>query len=157
MKTVKFLSMTLLMSMLCAGMTYAQQQAQPGQPKMHGQNRQKAANVTPEQRATRQVEAMKQTLNLTPDQVTKLQDVQTKFAKDQEQLRASKQGARQDMKAKMDAYNSQVKSILTPEQYQKYQDMHKSGMKKGGQGKGFKKGNWNKTPKAGKLQQQEKQ
>jgi len=121
MKTVKILSLTLLMSVFCVGMTFAQQQVQQGQK----------VKATPEERAAKQVDMMKQSLNLTPDQVTKLQTVQTQFNKDQAQARATKNGAPEDMKAKKDAYNAQVKSILTPEQYQKYQDMRANKVKKG--------------------------
>jgi len=119
MKTVKILSLTLLMSVLCVGMTFAQQQGQK-------------VRATPEERAAKRVEMMKQSLNLTPDQVTKLQAVQTEYAKSQDQALAAKSGSQQDMKAKREAYDTQLKSILTPDQYQKYQDMRASKMKKGG-------------------------
>jgi len=109
MKAVKILSMTFVMSVLCVGMMFAQQQGQKPSPKV---------KATPEERATKQVEMMKKTLNLTPDQVTKMQAIQTQFNKDQE---ASK-GTKQDMKAKMDAYDAQVKGVLTPDQYKKYVD-----------------------------------
>jgi len=129
MKTVKILSLTLLMSVLCVGMTFAQQQGQK-------------VKATPEERAAKRMEMMKQTLNLTPDQVTKLQAIQTEFAKDQDQAQAAKKGNWQDMKAKREAYDAQVKEILTPEQYQKYQDLRASKMKKGGkQGMAKKGGN----------------
>lgn len=127
MKTVKILSLTLLMSIFCAGMSFAQ--GQKGQ-RMQG---------TPEERSAKRVEMMKESLDLTPDQVTKLQAIQTQFAKDREQASKNNQ---QDMKAKREAYDAQVKSILTPEQYQKYQAQRKD-MKKGGDGK------WNKNDKGG--------
>ena len=130
MKTVKILSLTLLMSIFCAGMMYAQSQ--------QGRNKGQKTSMTTEQRASKQVEAMQKSLNLTPDQVTKLKAVRSQFAKDQAQLRTSKQGAQQDMKAKREAYDAQVKSILTPEQYQKYQDQHKNMMKKGKADQGSK-------------------
>jgi len=130
MKTLKFFSLTLLMSIFCIGMTFAQQPAQ-GKAVQHKEQK---AKLSAEDRATKQVEMMKTSLNLTPDQVTKLQAVQTQFAKDQDQARATKASA-QDLKAKKDAYDAQVKSILTPDQYQTYQakqaSMRKGGMKQG--------------------------
>ena len=128
MKTVKILSLTLFMSIFCVGMSFAQQQGQKGQK----------TKETSEERASKRVEMMKKTLDLTPDQVTKLQAIQTQFAKDREQAKEN----RQDMKAKREAYDAQVKSILTPEQYQKYQDQRKDRKKNGG-----KHGKWNKDNK----------
>jgi len=150
MKTVKILSLTLLMSVLFAGMTFAQQQGQKT-PRV---------KATPEERAAKRVEMMKQSLNLTPDQVTKLQSVQTEFAKNQDQAQAAKKGNQQDMKAKREAYDAQVKSILTPEQYQKYQDQRTSMIKKGGAGakkgkmnkSGNSKGQWSKDKKQATVQ-----
>ena len=128
MKTVKILSLTLFMSIFCVGMSFAQQQNQRGQK----------AKATSEERASKRLEMMKKTLDLTPDQVTKLQAIQTQFARDREQAKEN----RQDMKAKREAYDAQVKSILTPEQYQKYQDQRKDRKKDGG-----KHGKWNKDSK----------
>ena len=131
MKTVKILSVTLLMSIFCAGVSFA-----------HGHQKGQKMKGTPEERALKRVEMMKKSLDLTPDQVTKLQAVQTQFAKDREQAQKNN---RQDMKAPREAYDAQVKSILTPEQYQKYQAQRKE-MKKGGDGK------WDKKSKGGDQQ-----
>ena len=122
MKTVKIVSMTLLMSILCAGVSFAGQQGQ----------RDHKSKATSEERSSKRIEKMKETLNLTPEQVTKLEAIQAQCAKDKEQKR-------QDIKAKKEAYDAQVKSILTPEQYKKYQEQNK-GMKKGKD----RKGKWNK-------------
>lgn len=119
MKTVKIVSLTLLMSVFCAGMSFA-----------HGQKGQRTKGA-PEERDSKKIEMMKESLDLTPDQVTKLQAVQEQFAKEREQASEKKQ---QDMKAQKEAYDAQVKSILTPEQYQKYQAQCKE-MKKGDDGK----------------------
>jgi len=141
MKTVKILSMALLMSVFCVGMTFAQQQQQnrrSGHQKEQSAVRPtKATKATAEERASKQVAEMKQSLNLSNDQVNKLQNVQTQYVKDQDQARASKKGTQQDWKTKRDAYNSQVKSILTPAQYQQWQAQHqgRKGPAKPGQGK----------------------
>ena len=157
MKTVKILSMTLFLSVFCVSMSIAQQQQQDR--KADQQKEQRVAQkkgqqgqqtkATAEERASKQVDAMKKSLNLSNDQVTKLQSVQTQYIKDQDQARASKNGSQQDWKTKKDAYDAQVKSILTPQQYQQYQTQH-SNMKQGqgkqgqGQAKG-KHGNLNKN------------
>ena len=136
MRTVKFLSLTLLMSVFCTGMTFAKQQG--------GQKGGKT-KATEEERVAQKVAKMKESLDLTPEQVAKIQELQMQLAKDQEQARAAaKENRRQDMKAKKDAYDAQLKAILTPEQYQKYQSQqHKENKKKDGalQGKRNKKGN----------------
>ena len=134
METIKILSLTLLMSIFCAGTSFAQQHDQKGQ----------RTKMTSEERASKRLEKMKETLNLTPDQVTKLQTAQTQFAKDREQVQKDH---RQNMKTKMEAYDAKVKTILTPEQYQKYQDQHKE-MRKGGD----QRGKWNKDGKGGDRQ-----
>ena len=126
MKTIKILSLTLFLSIFCAGMLFAQQPDQKRQ----------RTNATPEERAAKRMERMKETLNLTPEQVTKLQATQAQFAKEREQVRKEHQ---QNMKAKREAYDAQLKTILTPEQYQKYQDQRKNMRKGEGQ-----RGKWNK-------------
>ena len=168
MKTVKILSMTLLLSIFCAGMTFAQQQNQTQQQnrKVRKEQSVQKPKVTAEERAAKHVEMMKDSLNLTSDQVTKLQALQTQVAKDQEQARTARENAQQDMKAKKDAYDAQVKFILTPEQYQKYQEQRVNMMKKGDvKGKAMKKeifkkavkdnrqGKVNKTQKAEQVQE----
>jgi len=170
MKTVKILSLTLLMSVFCVSMTFAQQQQErkaiPQKEQKSAPQKGQQAKATAEERASKQVDTMKKSLNLSNDQTTKLQAVQTQFIKDQDQARASKTGNQQDLKAKRDAYDAQVKSILTPDQYQKYQDQ-RSNMKKGtakqgaakqgqagnkGANQGNHKGNWNKDKKAEQTQ-----
>ena len=161
MKTVRILSMTLFLSVFCASMTIAQQQQQQQDRKAVQQKEQRVAQkkdqkgqqtkATAEERAAKQVDAMKQSLNLSNDQVTKLQSVQTQYIKDKDQARASKNGNQQDWKTKKDNYDSQVKSILTDQQYKQYQ-AQQSNMKKGqgkqGQGQANgKNGNWNKDKK----------
>ena len=127
MRTVKFLSLTLFMSIICTGMTFAQQDGQRGGK----------AKATPEERAAQKVERMKESLDLTPDQVEKIQELQTQLAKDQEETRAAAKENFQDMKAKREAYDEQLKTVLTPEQYQKYRNQDKK--RNGAKGKRDKK------------------
>ncbi len=97
---------------------------------MAQEQRQRAQKTTPEERAAKQVEMMQESLGLTPEQVEKLKAVQLQFAKEREQARIAAQKTQQDMKAKMETYNAQLKSILTAEQYQKYQQ-ERMNMRKG--------------------------
>ena len=136
MKTVKILSLTLLMSILFAGTSFAQQRGQRDQQARPTSE----TRATPEERAARRVEMMKESLNLTPDQVTKIQALQTQRAKDQ-------QNAHKDMQAKREAYDAQLKSILTPEQYQKLQEQRKDMRSGGKQGKGNRGGQQSKSGK----------
>ena len=106
MKTLKVFSLTLLMSVVFAGMTFAQEQ------------KRETAQLSPEERAAKRIEMMRVTLNLTPEQVAKLQELSTQFAQKREQMG-------QDIKAQKEAYDAQLKMILTPEQYQKYQEQRK--------------------------------
>ena len=130
---MKVLSLTLLMAVVCAGMTFAQQQ---------GQRRSEKVKATQEERVPKRMEMMAKSLKLTPDQVAKLQAIHEQFAKEN----------RQEMKAKREAYDAQVKSILTPEQYEQYQKEYENEKRsKVHQSKLMKSGNhqgkWNKEKK----------
>jgi len=155
MKTVKILSMALVLSIFCAGMTMAQQQDRKNVQRKEQKGQQTKA--TAEERASKKIEAMKKELNLSNEQVNKLQNLESQRIKDEGQYRNSKNGnQQQDWKNKMDNYNSQVKSILTPEQYQKWQNQHSN--MRNGQGKNAKgkNGNWNKDNKDRKDQHDQK-
>jgi|GEM_PF-1128615 len=142
--------LTFLMSTLCTALSYAQQDQRP--------------KATPEERGAKRLEMMKQSLNLTDEQVAKLQEVHKQLFGDMKQVRGrdeanreetkAKKDAdseemkakREEMKAKMEAYDEQLKTILTPEQYQKYQEQRKEmqknsdkKMQKGGHGEHQKK------------------
>lgn len=150
MKTVKFLSLTLLVSLFCVGMAFAQQQDRPQpQDRTHQQQDRKVdqkkefdqmkdqkrqgPTATIEERAAKQVEGLKESLNLNADQVNKLQDLQTQFIKEQEEAVKSKQAPEEkDIKAKMDAYDAQVKAILTADQYNKYIEQRAARMNRDG-------------------------
>jgi len=134
MERIKILSLTLIMSIFCAGTSFAQKSDKQVQKNQRTQ-------MTPEERAAKRAERMKETLNLTPEQAAKLQTAQTQFAKEKKQIREE---SHQKMKAQREAYDAQLKTILTPEQYQKLQAQRKE-MKKGGK----RGGKWNKDGKTG--------
>ena len=84
---------------------------------------------TVEERAKSQVDRISSTVQLTPDQYTKVLDVTKNFIGQRDAIRTS--GApSDDMKAKMKALReqeeTQLKGILTPEQFAKLQDARKN-------------------------------
>ena len=88
--------------------------------------------MTPEDKATKTTEWMKTNLKLTDDQVSKVQPINLKYA----QKWADMKNSTADQKAKMDAMkandaakDSELKAILTPEQFTAYQSK-KDEMKK---------------------------
>ncbi|PIQ20628.1 MAG: hypothetical protein COW65_13990 [Cytophagales bacterium CG18_big_fil_WC_8_21_14_2_50_42_9] len=97
---------------------------------------------TPEERAERQLQAMTKQLSLSTDQSAKLKPILLQRVTEQQALRGKMQGndrqARMtEMKTMREKYDAQFKTILTPEQYTKYeagQAQMQNG--RGGQGKG---------------------
>ena len=141
MKTTRILMVTFLMSIFCVTLSYAQQsqKVQQGQkPKQTAQQGQKPKQ-TPEEKVAKDLETMKKSLNLTDDQVVKVRESQKQLSEDIKQIQAKNAGKgktaanreemnanREEMKVKTDAYNARLKMILTPEQYQKYQDQNQN-------------------------------
>jgi Spy/CpxP family protein refolding chaperone len=74
-------------------------------------------------RTQQRVERMKERLNLTDDQARQLQQV---FQDAHQQWQADQGKAdKETMKARHEKMNEQIKSILTPEQQQKFEQMRK--------------------------------
>jgi len=87
-------------------------------------------NVTPEQRAKAMTERMKKQLNLTDDQVVKLDSINLQFAKEQMKARESGNDVREAMRAASEKYTATLKGILTPDQFQQWQDARKKMMER---------------------------
>ena len=140
--------MTFLMSLFCVTLSFAQGAQKPASPTPASQTQQvkkpstqapqaqtQKPQATPEDRAAKRLEMMKKSLNLTDQQVVQVQEAQKQLSDDTKQIRA-KSGKnnvaanRTEMKAKTDAYNAKLKTILTPEQYKKYTDQNKAATKK---------------------------
>ena len=86
-------------------------------------------------RTQRRVEMMKERLNLTDDQARQLQQV----FQDAHQQRQADQGKadKETMRARHEKMNEQIKSILTPEQQEKWEQMrkeHRGGRRHGSRG-----------------------
>lgn len=106
--------------------TTPQTQDKKAQTQQHGQKRQ---HLTPEQRATQKAERLSQQLNLSADQKSKVQAMYVEQGKEMEALRASYSASastdkakpqRQDKQALQEKWDTQLRSILTAEQYAQY-------------------------------------
>lgn len=100
---------------------------------------------TPEQRAEMQAQKMGKEYNLTDDQIMKLKEVNLAKARQMETLRSQGKENREAMGSQMkeikNNYDNQVKGILTPDQYAKFDKERAERMekRKGKHGE-FKKG-----------------
>ncbi|GAO41637.1 hypothetical protein FPE01S_01_06510 [Flavihumibacter petaseus NBRC 106054] len=86
------------------------------------QDKQKA---TPEERAASLTDWMKSKLQLTAEQEPKVKEINLKYAQNNEALKTAPGSKREKMKTlKADeaSRDSELKAILTPEQYKIYQD-----------------------------------
>ena len=105
MTTKNFLKSTLMLSLLISStIAYGQQQA---------------PQRSPEERAQRQTQWMRQNLSLTDDQNKKVYDIMLNSAKQMETARTS--GDKSQMKSLKDRKDASVKGVLTGDQFQKYQ------------------------------------
>jgi len=81
---------------------------------------------TPEERVERQLKMMTEQLSLSADQSNKLKPILLQRITEQQALRQNMQGndrqaMRTQMKTMRDKYDAQLKDILTPDQYTKYE------------------------------------
>lgn len=87
----------------------------------------KRAPLTPEQRAERRIKAMKKNLSITDDQANKLRPVLIASIQQMDDIKHQPKGVKGAKKEQMmqmkNNLDAQMKSILTPEQYQKMKDM----------------------------------
>jgi Spy/CpxP family protein refolding chaperone len=95
---------------------------------------------SPQERAERQAKVMKVDLNLDAAQYEKLLALNLKQADKASATRAEMKEEmkenREAMKAERDNYKAELKTILTPEQFEKNEAMMKERMGKRGQGRG---------------------
>ena len=87
---------------------------------------------SPEDRAKAITDEMKSKLNLNDDQFKKVSDVNLKYAKERNDIfsgSGDKKSKEDKMKTSFDSEKNDMKSILTSDQYKKYEDMLKE-MKK---------------------------
>ena len=82
---------------------------------------------TPEERAEKQTQHMTKNLGLTPDQATRIKELNLHRAQQMQAIKAKyaeqKKGRGTEMKDIMTNWESQLKSVLSAEQYTKFQAM----------------------------------
>lgn len=113
MKTKRVLAFTLLFAAFSVVAIFAQR-----------------PNFTPEQRAKAMTERMKKQLNLNDDQVAKLETLNLQFVQEQMKAREAGGDVRADMRAAADKHDAALKGILTPDQFQKWQEARKAMMER---------------------------
>lgn len=86
-----------------------------------------------EQKRAEKMKQMQTDLNLNADQVTKIQALHDRKMADRKanepQMKAERQAKIDAMKAKKEQYKAEMKQILTPEQYQKWEASKKDKMR----------------------------
>lgn len=102
-------------------------------------------DMTPETRAIRQAERMKQDLGLTDQQFEKVKAINLKYAQQAEAnfkaQKAEREKRQEARKATMTKQQEEIGSVLTKEQSEKWTELRKERMAKKGEGHGqFKKG-----------------
>ena len=80
---------------------------------------------SPQEMADNQTQRLSKDLNLSADQLTKVQQILTARAQEMQALRAdgSARPTREQMQANRAKYNDQLKQVLTPDQFAKYTTM----------------------------------
>jgi Spy/CpxP family protein refolding chaperone len=110
-----------------------------------GQQRQRPSS---DDIAKKQTEQMTKNLSLTDDQKAKVDAINLKYAKKQEEAfkssKEDREAKREEMKKTRDAKDSELKAVLTADQYTKYQQIREEQKNKRGEkgkGKGSRSGN----------------
>jgi len=106
MKANRIMGLALLFSVLSVGTMSAQGQ--------------KPVKNTQEMVA-KHVDRMKQELNLTDEQALKMKSIEMSALKDRQQMQKNMLDTRNGFMSKMKGYEAEMRKVLTPEQFQKYQ------------------------------------
>lgn len=96
----------------------------------------------PEEMATRMADGMKKELNLNDEQYKSVynlylkrgEEMKARRDKGQQGQQVDREARREEMKKNLEAMNAELKKILTPEQYTKYEEMLKKQQQHRGQG-----------------------
>lgn len=122
-KFIKMKKLVLSAAMLAMG-TFAMAQ--------QSQKMQKMDPVKMEQKRADHMKQMQADLNLTDAQVTKLKALHDQKMKERKenapQIQAERKAKMEQMKAKREQHSAEIKNILTPEQYQKWESARKEKM-----------------------------
>lgn len=95
----------------------------------------------PEEMATRMADGMKKELNLNDEQYKSVynlylkrgEEMKARRDKGQQGQQVDREARREEMKKNQEAMNAELKKILTPEQYTKYEEMLKKQQQRRGQ------------------------
>jgi Spy/CpxP family protein refolding chaperone len=103
---------------------------------------QQRGSMDPVEMSKKQTERMKENLQLSEDQVNKVSKINLDFAQKRQELRKSASDDRTAMREQMekirDERNTELKQVLTAEQYKKFLTQEEE-MRNNGGGKGTKK------------------
>ena len=87
------------------------------------------SRMTAEERASKQTEMMTKHLDLTVEQQAKVKEINLQhsqqMANQQEQARENRRQGSEKMKSQMETRDAELKQVLTPEQYEKWQEKRK--------------------------------
>ena len=90
-----------------------------------------------EQKRQEKLKVMQTELNLTNAQVAQIKALQDKKMAERQQnapqMQAERKAKMEDMKARQEQWNAEMRKILTPEQYQKWETKKKQNMQNKGQ------------------------
>jgi len=91
---------------------------------LYAQHEHKTMNATPEERANKLTDWMKKNLQLNDKQVSQVQAINLKYAHQNESLKGgtdTKQKKMKTMKSNEQARDTELKGVLTADQYKKWQ------------------------------------
>ncbi len=124
----KAMILSVIMLAICASYSFAQR----------GQGQRE--KLEPEEMAKRQTTQMKESLDLTEEQLTKVEALNLKYAEKMETLRdeakADREATRNAMKPIREEKDAELKALLTTEQYEKLVTLRKDSQPKRGKGRG---------------------
>lgn len=88
-----------------------------------------------EQKREEKLKMMQTELNLSSTQVAQIKALQDKKMAERQQMMADRKAKMEDMKSRKTQYDGEMKTILTPEQYKKWEAMKQEKMQKHQQNK----------------------
>ncbi|WP_254411229.1 DUF4890 domain-containing protein [Dyadobacter diqingensis] len=94
------------------------------------------AKLTPEARAENQTKSLTESLGLTEEQQKQVYTLNLTRAQKMEEMRNSQDVDRSKMRESMEAFNTELQKVLTPEQQEKYKTVMEERRKNGGAGRG---------------------
>ncbi len=83
----------------------------------------KVKDLTPTERADRLTENMKKQLTLTPEQEVKVKAINLEHVQKQDEITARIRAAQEEKRQNKEEYKNNLKSVLTPEQQLKAQEL----------------------------------